>query len=852
MLRALKTSEAPQCLNSSSNDVLDELFRSDVAPVPFTEEPTSKNQQSFAMPAMSLKDEALMLVKKDTTSETATSARKPQETPRKNAQVLDALSKGDIASLDLDSDKKTFADEWSTVAVTTGKVRARVDIDCLRSLLKRYFGNSICANRPAGSGDTNRSLATRNSPDDAPDRAKDPARATASACNRKSRAKNADSNEEWDDRNGPDAAPAPSAKEIPDKNRIPSMTLPVPLEDTALTSLNCKEESTSPATTLASDAPVCTKEFILETVLVDACKHQVKYDDSNENLDSAPTSAPSTEAPTETRGSSTVSSVTLKGTALLSPDGGEENTSPATTFVRDPLDRAKDPASTKVLVKDYERQTKVVKGDEESDDCDGSDSASAGSVEQTLIENHTPSAALCSTLMDINLPLARAHSEEESHSPATARRDSPKSSLESLKAPSETPPTSRAAASHGEGVDDPAGSGARGRTLPVAGSANNADLVNDGVECPRFLQKGETSGAATKEEEVVAVSADKGLANVNIVTDREGNEYLKIKHLNIGAYIYEAIEPKYDLGPVSKCISEEEESDTEEKRDQPQETGELGLHELNSPWSKFVEESANARLDTPKALLESSPILMVPHITPEIPKQGSFSSLELRSVKASKKRHLHFRKKAIAKATREMKCEVAIAIEKGSSCGRGEDYCKTGSDTFFQEMSDAACSAETGSLVKQEDSGAKHKEQDVPGNVTVEPLDAVAKGESDASRCDKEELLPVYNFGQNKDAPINGLVPLAVDEDSERGFPTSDAQETHYTENEDDSDISAKNESQTASTETALLIRKLYTENVDLAETLASTQSQLKKVNQKLTLVTTDQESNDFGTGIWI
>jgi len=207
---------------------------------------------------------------------------------------------------------------------------------------------------------------------------------------------------------------------------------------------------------------------------------------------------------------------------------------------------------------------------------------------------------------------------------------------------------------------------------------------------------------------------------------------------------------------------------------------------------------------------------------------SSLSGLEFRSVKSSKKRYIHVKKRAIAKAkSKKTKYDLTAHLEKGSSHHEKGIFRHKTSETSQPSL--ALNTSLDGILTKA--------------------LDALTKRENGTPDVEGEELAVVNETSsmENEDEnsffssslSIATFTSMVLDEESEKNVLEEDVVEANAA-----SEQSEKNDSQdNASVRPGIkrgqsrLLAKLYDENVELAETLAATQSELEKVNRTLELV---------------
>ena len=184
-------------------------------------------------------------------------------------------------------------------------------------------------------------------------------------------------------------------------------------------------------------------------------------------------------------------------------------------------------------------------------------------------------------------------------------------------------------------------------TEMAAVGANKNILSDPDSNQPHFLLKKDVGDAMAGNEQNESVVVEKTHADVNVCTDCDGNKYLKIYDLDSGSYVYEVIHRHHELEAVEESSSEEEkEAGNDDDFQSSEKPGGSMLEELHELWSKI--EMYQATLKHGNTANPSS------------------SDLEFQSVKSSKKRYIHVKKRAIAKARSE-KTKYSLAhVENGS------------------------------------------------------------------------------------------------------------------------------------------------------------------------------------------
>ena len=274
------------------------------------------------------------------------------------------------------------------------------------------------------------------------------------------------------------------------------------------------------------------------------------------------------------------------------------------------------------------------------------------------------------------------------------------------------------------------------------------------------------------------------------------------------------------------------------------------MQKLNHLWSKIDEyhlqtmsketnTDSKADLEASKATFRYNPLLALR--TEQSPRLGS----EYRSMKSSKKRYIHTKKRAIAKASKRKKYDLVLG-EKKSAHHKSGPCCKTSSDApqsllLADEPLNGPLKKSIGSECNSAESDTKHADNNSLEKTSSVTLDASTEEESVTSDAATEA-----SCGENDGAncSLASLASLVIDEELETGFPSHEGATEEEDKSRDRKNANKPSEifgSKDTSKGNSLLLSKLYQENIELAETLASTQSELEQVNRRLNLVTIEQ-----------
>ncbi|KAL9186250.1 hypothetical protein ACHAXT_005488 [Thalassiosira profunda] len=327
---------------------------------------------------------------------------------------------------------------------------------------------------------------------------------------------------------------------------------------------------------------------------------------------------------------------------------------------------------------------------------------------------------------------------------------------------------------------------------------------------PRFLLIKKDVGNAMGDEDEPEEDAEK-----NICTDCDGNEYLKIYDLDSGMELYEVLQRSTELETVEECSSEEEEVDAKEEENEvaPAESHSKDLDDL---WSKIDEYQAS-----------------VGHGSNTQP-PSSFGS-----IKYSKKRGVRVKKRAIVKSKSSSKAKFDLAaLEKGSYNKEGTHQEKRShSRTKSRSSLDDLVTDALGSLVRRESGIAKPDEEESD----TARRTSINNAELSLLRLMKTEDLKLLKDGSDDGDGSAASSSLSVD---------SSGDEDSWNMDEGDDEKSGPPEQPvvtasprpTVQRGASFTLTKLYSENVELAETLASTQAELEKVQRQLEMVMSERD----------
>ena len=300
-------------------------------------------------------------------------------------------------------------------------------------------------------------------------------------------------------------------------------------------------------------------------------------------------------------------------------------------------------------------------------------------------------------------------------------------------------------------------------------------------ERPRFLRREDVGDAMSEESEEAP-------AMTNICTDSAGNEYLKIYDIDSGREMYEVIERNGGLETVAESDEEDvEEDDSEEGGGEAKEDGNLS----NESCSKNY-----AHQDVPRAP----------------PNVGA--GLELRKVKSSKKKHIHTRKRAIAKSkARKLKYDLVNQYEKGPSNSRG----------IFRDRASSESSQPLLSL-----------------DTSSHSTDICAPQKSGATRAPQKDDTARGNQRIMSPLSIDSFASIVIQEERDNDVFAESADDLNA-----ERSCPSRSEAK-ANTGQSMVVTKLYSDNMELAESLAETKSKLEKVIRELDMAKKELSTKQF------
>ena len=425
---------------------------------------------------------------------------------------------------------------------------------------------------------------------------------------------------------------------------------------------------------------------------------------------------------------------------------------------------------------------------------------------------------------------------------------------------------------------------------------------------PRFLLKNEVGDAMNDDKVVGEVERSSDLADgsekeesptaeENICKDCDRNTYLRIYDLDSGVDTYEVLETSHSLEAAKECSSAEEEEEDGDNRqenevevaphqqpstlDESTRSEPTEMTELSNLWNRIDDYQKSVKHEMPVASKADNTIedttpcpddkvekgveKTIPCTINEEKKDVVETSTfkyhfgQYRSVKSTKKMHVHIKKRAITKARAERAkyslayLELGSHHEKGSHCHdatSGESVERPRSHSDMSHLSlDVSLD---GILAKAFDALSDFEDENDALKVEASNAVAILKAKRDSLKKVESALL-----SESQCSSLSGSLSESVSSDSsdllswdmneESSPPQSVANKTsEESEKDEATDLPSYQQSAGQPDELkksmSVIASKLYHENSDLAETLAQTQSELEKVTRKLERVTAERD----------